>query len=1095
MKTLRLWVIFLVFLCFSNLICYTNSDSHSSYEYTDSYDSYLEREKERERERELRERLESIAKHWSETFSSYPRCNFSVSDDKDLLPSDWEEACNSNYLRIAAIIGTDRFGPVCLKTWKKDKRVEEIFAVEYESSPGQLDLLELKIGNSFTSTSCHKYALYVEESACLLPVSFVHDLNLISTHHTLPKILSGWFDMSVWQGDKETLEKLARNATNVACYYSNYDVAESTAYRYCKPRCYDNRDIAWANRVCIKEDCYCTLSYKRRFIVCNSITWVSPVQYSFSNGETRIEESKSYIDIILPDAFSRYTALVRLKLNYGKLRELNSETFRNLTHLNYLNLDYNRLKNLPVDIFDDLVNLKTLLLSYNRLKALPEDVFRNLNNLRKISLAGNRLKLLPKLYGKLKVTINVKGNKLISLRNDCFAGFVELTHIHLNNNSLTTLPELLFEDTVSLEWLNLSVNSLAFLPSDVFSTLKKLEALDLSKNQLTNIPPTLFSSTHSVKYLFLNYNNLLPFDTVTFESLSQLMYLNVKNSHLSKAPSIVGIRSLEMLVLSHNNLTNLNSNYFSGIFSLIYLSVEYNYVGELVEGLFKDLHSLQILYFNDNLLKKINRRAFGDHAELKFVSFANNHLKSIPVDSFAGLINLASLDIQQNYLHNLQGTFDYLKHIQTINASYNSITTINTIINSSHSVILDLRENTLSWVKKSSFKFTKWVHFTVLVDESATCCFVDNAVCLSTNPPPVYLTCNRMLESVLLHLFAWFLGLFAILFNFIVFYWRIFYKQDYRVQSVLIANLSVSDFMMGINMILLAATDAYYTDYFSSFSEKWRNGVLCKMASILSILSSEVSVFLITFITIDRWKGIKHALNGANQISLKSTKKLILLIWMTGLILSVTPTFLTHLFGIDIYEISEVCVGLPMVKTAVFKQKTRRFKMLEQTWSLQFGYTNDTSTFSYRHVFDKLVLRSHVEFKKVMSYATSKVVSTKSATYFSLVTFLGFNLICFILVAVLYLDIFITIRKTSKASDRTNEAKVEMRRAIKMFLIVFTDFCTWVPLVIVCILAQFGVIEVDPQVYAWTVAFILPINSAINPFLYTLVTVVSVLKR
>ena len=57
----------------------------------------------------------------------------------------------------------------------------------------------------------------------------------------------------------------------------------------------------------------------------------------------------------------------------------------------------------------------------------------------------------------------------------------------------------------------------------------------------------------------------------------------------------------------------------------------------------------------------------------------------------------------------------------------------------------------------------------------------------------------------------------------------------------------------------------------------------------------------------------------------------------------------------------------------------------------------------------------------------------------------------------------------------------------KMSVVVFTDFFTWVPLVIVCILVQSRMISVDPVIYAWTVAFILPINSAINPFLYTIV--------
>ena len=1076
MKALKLWIVFLVYKFLSYLVTFTHSSSYSSYD--PSPPDHLEGQKDEK----------PIAEKWSKTFSSYPRCNFSALDDQDLSQPDLKESCNTNNSIIPVIVGTERFGPVCLKTWKKGSRVEEIFVVEYASRPGILDVLELKIGKPYKS-SCSQYVLFVEKYACILSVFFdMNDVNLISTHHTPPKIEMAKLNTSVWRSDKDILKTLT-NTTNIACNYSNYDVAESTAYRYCRRGCYDIIDRYKAKTYCRDEGCYCTLSYKKRFIECNSITYSIPVQYSFSNGETRITEGRSYVDEILPDTFSRYTTLVRLMLKYGKLRKLSSDTFKNLTHLNYLNLQFNRLEFLPVDVFGDLVNLKTLLLSWNQLNVLHEDIFRTLIHLRRISLAVNRLKSLPKFYGKLRDNIHLSKNELTSLRNDCFAGFVEATNIYLDQNSLKILPEELFKDTVSLKWLDLSENFITFLPSNLFSSLQNLEYLHLHNNQLNNIPPASFNSTRSLKYLILHNNNLLILDAAIFKPLSQLIYLNVMNSRLAKEPLIFGLGSLQFCKLDHNNLTNLNANYFAGLFNLEYLSVEYNYVDMLVEGLFKDLYNLKALYFNDNLLYKISRRAFGDNTKLRFVSLANNQLKIIPVDSFAGLINLASLDIQQNYLHNLQGTFDDLKNIQTINASYNSITTINTIINSSHSVILDLRENTLSWVKKSSFKFTKWVDFTVLVDESATCCFVDNAVCLPINPPPVYLTCKRMLDSTLLRFSMSILGLFAILFNFLVFFRRVFYKKDYRVQSVLIVNLSVSDFMMGINMILLATADAYYTDYFASFSEKWRNGVLCKIASILSILSSEVSVFFITFITIDRWKGVKHVFS-ANQISLKRTKILILLIWITGLVLSVTPTFLADLFP-DIYEISEVCVGLPMVKRPIFVQGTNQFTVPIPRWFLFYDYTygGDNSIYSYYYVYDKLFLRYTTNTKST-SYATSEVAGTKLATYFSLVTFLGLNLICFILVAVVYVDIFNIIRKTSKASGRTTEAKVETRRAMKMFAIVFTDFCTWVPLVFVCILAQFGVVEVDPQVYAWTVAFILPINSAINPFLYTLVALI-----
>ena len=41
------------------------------------------------------------------------------------------------------------------------------------------------------------------------------------------------------------------------------------------------------------------------------------------------------------------------------------------------------------------------------------------------------------------------------------------------------------------------------------------------------------------------------------------------------------------------------------------------------------------------------------------------------------------------------------------------------------------------------------------------------------------------------------------------------------------------------------------------------------------------------------------------------------------------------------------------------------------------------------------------------------------------------------------------------------------------------------------ILVQLGAFDLPPSVFAWSVTVILPINSAINPYLYTIVAVVN----
>ena len=73
--------------------------------------------------------------------------------------------------------------------------------------------------------------------------------------------------------------------------------------------------------------------------------------------------------------------------------------------------------------------------------------------------------------------------------------------------------------------------------------------------------------------------------------------------------------------------------------------------------------------------------------------------------------------------------------------------------------------------------------------------------------------------------------------------------------------------------------------------------------------------------------------------------------------------------------------------------------------------------------------------------------------------------------------------------------KEQITLTTKVTAIVATDFCCWFPIIILGILVQTRVIELPPSVYAWCVTFVLPINSAINPYLYTIAEIVSKYRK
>ena len=142
---------------------------------------------------------------------------------------------------------------------------------------------------------------------------------------------------------------------------------------------------------------------------------------------------------------------------------------------------------------------------------------------------------------------------------------------------------------------------------------------------------------------------------------------------------------------------------------------------------------------------------------------------------------------------------------------------------------------------------------------------------------------------------------------------------------------------MGVNMLLLAAADVYYGEYFPSYAHVWRHGFACKLAGFLSIFSSEGSVFFITLISIDRLLGIKYPFDDGFRLTTNLARICVSLAWLTALLISVIPIALTTDKG-HIYSISEVCIGIPIVQ--------RKITILQEEL-VQINVTSVSNTIRY----------------------------------------------------------------------------------------------------------------------------------------------------
>ena len=94
------------------------------------------------------------------------------------------------------------------------------------------------------------------------------------------------------------------------------------------------------------------------------------------------------------------------------------------------------------------------------------------------------------------------------------------------------------------------------------------------------------------------------------------------------------------------------------------------------------------------------------------------------------------------------------------------------------------------------------------------------------------------------------------------------------------------------------------------------------------------------------------------------------------------------------------------------------------------------------------------------------------------------NFVIFLLIAVGQLGIFSAI-KMSTVKTSTDRKSSEMVLAYRLATVVVSDFLCWFPIGVLGLMASQG-FPVPGEVNVALAIFVLPLNSALNPFLYTL---------
>ena len=279
---------------------------------------------------------------------------------------------------------------------------------------------------------------------------------------------------------------------------------------------------------------------------------------------------------------------------------------------------------------------------------------------------------------------------------------------------------------------------------------------------------------------------------------------------------------------------------------------------------------------------------------------------------------------------------------------------------------------------------------------------------------------------------VWILGLTALVGNLFVILMRVIVKEDNKVHSFLLTNLAISDLLMGVYLLIIAFKDVQWQGEYFKHDINWRSGNTCQYTGVLSMISSEVSVLMLTLITTDRLICIVFPFK-VRRMNRKFAYIIVAGIWIFGTLISIIPTF-----GLEFFYDEERNVG--------FYGKSAVCLPLHLSSERQAGW----------------------------EYAVG--------------IFIGLNFASFVYILAAYIVMFFTVKRVSKQVRSTNMNR-ESQMAKRMVFIILTDFLCWMPVIIIGILSLFGQFH-DPekQAYVWIAVFVLPVNSSINPILYTFST-------
>uniref|UniRef100_A0A2K5BX42 Follicle-stimulating hormone receptor n=1 Tax=Aotus nancymaae TaxID=37293 RepID=A0A2K5BX42_AOTNA len=460
-------------------------------------------------------------------------------------------------------------------------------------------------------------------------------------------------------------------------------------------------------------------------------------------------------------------------------------------------------------------------------------------------------------------------------------------------SKVTEIPSDLPRNAVELRFV---LTKLRVIPKGAFSGFGDLERIEISQNDVLEvIEADVFSNLPKLHEIRIEKaNNLLYINAEAFQNLPNLRYLLISNTGIKHLPDVHKIHSLQKVILwlNKNGIQEIHNCAFNGT----------------------QLDELNLS--NNNNLKELPNDVFHGASGPVILDISRTRIHSLPSYGLENLkklrarstYNLKRLPSLEELVALMEASLTYPSHCCAFANWRRQISVLHPICNKSilRQEVDDMTQAKGQRVSLAEYDESSYSREFDMMYSEFVYGLCNEVVDVTCSPEPdAFNPCEDIMGYNILRILIWFISILAITGNIIVLVILTTSQYKLTVPRFLMCNLAFADLCIGIYLLLIASVDIHTKSQYHNYAIDWQTGGGCDAAGFFTVFASELSVYTLTAITLERWYTITHAMQLDCKVQLRHAASVMVVGWIFAFAAALFP-----IFGISSYMKVSIC--LPM---------------------------------------------------------------------------------------------------------------------------------------------------------------------------------------